>query len=47
MFREAATNDDFIDLKEYTGSVTVSKNIMQKSIQKQWITGKVHALLKT
>ncbi|KAK3521232.1 hypothetical protein QTP70_001229 [Hemibagrus guttatus] len=56
--REAATNGDSINLKEYTTSVTshigkciddvtVSKTITTRSDQKPWMTAKVHALLKS
>ncbi|KAI5089719.1 gastrula zinc finger protein XlCGF28.1-like [Silurus meridionalis] len=58
MFREAASNGDFINLKEYTSTVTsyigkciddvtTSKTITIRSNQKPWMTAKVRALLKT
>ncbi|KAI5617232.1 gastrula zinc finger protein XlCGF28.1-like [Silurus asotus] len=58
MFREAATNGDFINLEEYTSTVTseigkciddvtTSKTINIRSNQKPWMTTKVCALLKT
>ncbi|KAF7690055.1 hypothetical protein HF521_011859 [Silurus meridionalis] len=58
MFREAATNGDFINLEEYTSTVTsyigkciddvtISKTITIRSNQKPWMTAKVRALLKT
>lgn len=58
MFREAATNGDFINLEEYTSTVisyigkctddvTISKIITTRSNQKPWMTAKVRALLKT
>ncbi|KAI5614754.1 gastrula zinc finger protein XlCGF28.1-like, partial [Silurus asotus] len=58
MFREAATNGDFINLEEYTSTVTsyigkciddvtTSKTITIRSNQKPWMTAKVRALLKT
>ncbi|KAK3517023.1 hypothetical protein QTP70_030436, partial [Hemibagrus guttatus] len=57
MFREAATNTNTTDLKEYTSSmisyiskciddVTISKSITTSN-QKLWMTAKVHALLKS
>ncbi|KAI5629970.1 gastrula zinc finger protein XlCGF28.1-like [Silurus asotus] len=58
MFREAATNGEFINLEEYTSTVTsyigkciddvtTSKTITICSNQKPWMTAKVRALLKT
>ncbi|KAI5607669.1 hypothetical protein C0J50_6989, partial [Silurus asotus] len=58
MFREAATNGEFINLEEYTSTVTsyigkciddvtTSKTITIRSNQKPWMTAKVRALLKT
>ncbi|KAI5085414.1 hypothetical protein C0J45_23128, partial [Silurus meridionalis] len=58
MFTEAATNGDFINLEEYTSTVTsyigkciddvtISKTITTRSNQKPWMTAKVCALLKT
>ena len=57
MFREAATTDGFIDLEEYTASVTgyiskctddvtVTKSITTRSNQKPWMTAEVRALLR-
>ncbi|KAI5625239.1 hypothetical protein C0J50_15201, partial [Silurus asotus] len=58
MFREAATNGDFINLEKYTSTVTsyigkciddvtISKTITTRLNQKPWMTAKVRALLKT
>ncbi|KAI5610007.1 gastrula zinc finger protein XlCGF28.1-like [Silurus asotus] len=58
MFREAATNGEFINLEEYTSTVTsyiskciddvtTFKTITIRSNQKPWMTAKVRALLKT
>ncbi|KAK3552118.1 hypothetical protein QTP86_000785 [Hemibagrus guttatus] len=57
MFKEAATSGSFINLEEYTTSVTsnigkciddvtVSKPIITRPNQKPWMIAKVHALLK-
>ncbi|KAI5087280.1 gastrula zinc finger protein XlCGF28.1-like [Silurus meridionalis] len=56
MFREAATNGDSINLKEYTSvtsniskcvdDVTISKTITTRSNQKPWMTANVRVLLK-
>ncbi|KAK3519702.1 hypothetical protein QTP70_001713 [Hemibagrus guttatus] len=58
MFKEAATSGSFINLEEYTTSVTsyvgkciddvtVSKTITTRSNQKPWMIAKVRALLKS
>ncbi|KAI5092236.1 putative nuclease HARBI1 [Silurus meridionalis] len=58
MFREAATNSDFINLEEYTSTVTsyigkcidnviISKTITTHSNQRLWMTAKVCVLLKS
>ncbi|KAI5621007.1 hypothetical protein C0J50_19433 [Silurus asotus] len=58
MFREASTIGDFINLEEYTSTVTsyigkciddvtISKTITTCSNQKPWMTAKVRAVLKT
>ena len=57
VFREAATDNDSVNLEEYTASVTgyickciddvtVSRTITTRKTQKPWMTAEVHMLLK-